>query len=47
MRFICALMNIRSVLSKHTAVPAVPAVSAVSEQAGEIVSGIAVGQKMC
>lgn len=44
MRFICALKNIRSVLSKHTAVPAVPA---VSEQAGEIVSGIAVGQKMC
>jgi len=41
MRFICALMNIRSVLSKHTAVPA------VSEQAGGIVSGIAVGQKIC
>lgn len=41
MRFICALKNIRSVLSKHTAVPA------VSEQAVEIVLGISVGQKMC
>jgi hypothetical protein len=41
MRFIRALMNIRSVLSKYMSVTAVPA---VSEQAGEIVCRCWIGE---